>query len=174
MKETLLSSYQEGDTLVRTPTLDQFDCKLTKYDISKAVSWFEKETVEQVNSITLNPQYKGLCDDDRIRFSSGCLAWEIWLSAEAVERKISPITSEKVKIPAENHKEVLTRTKSENNRALQNLARPPVLSLGGRPRKNVPVDRIKELSKEGMGVRDISRKLKITPSMVSRVLSGQR
>ena len=56
---------------------------------------------------------------------------------------------------------------------LQNLSEGVILSLGGRPRKDVPEDRIKMLSKQGMGVRDISRKLKITPSMISRVFNGE-
>ena len=44
---------------------------------------------------------------------------------------------------------------------------------GGRPRKEVPLERIKELSKS-MGVRDIARELNIHHSMVSRILSGKR
>ena len=50
---------------------------------------------------------------------------------------------------------------------------------GGRPKKDVPVRLIRRLSKQGMGIRDIVKKLKAqgqtTSAMtVSRVLSGKR
>ena len=49
-----------------------------------------------------------------------------------------------------------------------------IKNQGGRPRKKIPVDRIRELSEEGMVIRDIAKKLKIGRSTVSRVLSGKR
>ena len=50
-------------------------------------------------------------------------------------------------------------------------------SKGGRPRKEIPLERIKELSKEGMGVKAIARQLRgegydISAMTISRALKG--
>ena len=76
-------------------------------------------------------------------------------------------------VNGETHTGLLTRTKLPQNRALQKSALTPKISLMGRPKKEVPSDQIIELSKT-LGVRDIARDLDLTPSMVSRVLSGRR
>jgi hypothetical protein len=43
---------------------------------------------------------------------------------------------------------------------------------GGRPKKDVPLDRIKQLRGDGNGVRGIARQLKLSPMTVSRALAG--
>ena len=70
--------------------------------------------------------------------------------------------------------EVLTRSNTPPNHALQNPTRNPRINPGGRPRKEAPTKDIKKLSKQGLGTRDIARELNLSPSMVSRTLAGKR
>lgn len=73
--------------------------------------------------------------------------------------------------------EVLLHTNLKNTRAYQNPTQTPIINLGGRPRKDIPVDLIYRLSKQGLGVREIVRELKeykVSAMTVSRVLSGER
>ena len=75
-------------------------------------------------------------------------------------------------IPSPNakaHREVLVRTEVVCNKTPS--------GTGGRPQKDIPVELILKLSKEGLGVREIFRQLKgqkVTAMDVSRVVSGQR
>ena len=87
-------------------------------------------------------------------------------SCKAVGRKSK---AEKPTYPRDIPSEVLQRANQPLNHVLQKYAREPQ----GRPMKEVPVERIKELSRK-LGVRDIARELNIHHSMVSRVLSGKR
>jgi len=80
----------------------------------------------------------------------------------------------------DKQKEVLVDTKSKNAHAYQNLTlgRSKV-NVGGRPKKDVPIRLIKELSKGGLSIGGIVKELKtqgciLGTTTVSRVLSGQR
>ncbi len=92
-------------------------------------------------------------------------------SDNAVDSKIE---GEKPTTYPDGQAEVLTRTNILQNRALQNPTRNPRINLGGRPRKEAPIKDIMRLSKQGLGVRGVARELNLSPSMVSRVLSGKR
>lgn len=105
MEESERITLNQKDTrLVYSPKdiRDRANPRVNQGDITRAVLWFEDIAGEEVKSIILNPQYKNLGDDKRIRFSTGCLAWEIWLSADVIEGKIRAFPSEPMKIPAEN------------------------------------------------------------------------
>ena len=69
---------------------------------------------------------------------------------------------------------IMTRINTPPNRALQKEARPPLLPVRGRPRKEAPTKDIEKLSKQGLGTRDIARELNLSPCMVSRILAGKR
>jgi len=49
-----------------------------------------------------------------------------------------------------------------------------ILVHRGRPCKDLPVDRIKELSNQDMNIRQIAEQTGISPMSISRVLSGKR
>ena len=92
------------------------------------------------------------------------------------------ITGEK-QYPIPKHlakqKEVLLHTKSEESHAYQNPTRDVVFNFGGRPKKDVPVEVIHRLSKEGLSIGNIVKELKvqgqiISAMTVSRVLAGER
>lgn len=94
------------------------------------------------------------------------------LGANSTQKEAPPVYMDTGK-----DKEVLLHTKLENTRAYQNPTQTPIINLGGRPRKDIPIDLIHKLSKQGLGVREIVRKLKeykLSAMSVSRVLSGER
>ncbi len=74
-------------------------------------------------------------------------------------------------------KEVLLHTNLEKPHEYQNPSQTPTINLGGRPRKDIPIDLIHKLSKQGLSIRQIVRELQeysLSPMSISRVLSGQR
>jgi hypothetical protein len=85
-----------------------------------------------------------------------------------------------IQTPLQNTKEVLVHSKSEQTQAYQNLTQGrPKPSVGGRPRKDIPVDLIHRLSEEGLSISKIVSELRargqiISAMTVSRTLSGER
>jgi hypothetical protein len=77
-------------------------------------------------------------------------------------------------------KEVLLHTKSKESHTYQNPTEDrPKASVGGRPKKDIPVDIIHLLSERGLSIGEIVKELKAQEQMVSamtvsRVLSGER
>ena len=77
-------------------------------------------------------------------------------------------------------KEVLLPTKNATSQIYQNVTENrPIPNVGGRPKKDVPVKLIKELSGKGMGIKRIVRELKgqgvfLSSMSIQRVLSGER
>ena len=61
---------------------------------------------------------------------------------------------------AGKEKEVLLHTKSEESHIYQNPTKDVVLNLGGRPRKDVPVELIRKFSSDGLSIGKIVRKLR--------------
>ena len=101
-----------------------------------------------------------------------------WKPREARQK---PIEEEEIaatpNTPCARSEEVLLRTNLGNAHEYQNPTQTPIIDLGGRPRKDIPIDLIHNLSKQGLGVREIVRELKeysLSPMSISRVLSGQR
>jgi hypothetical protein len=80
----------------------------------------------------------------------------------------------------EKEKEVLLHTKTNKPHAYQNPARDRLkVSVGGRPKKNIPVKLIRKLSKGGLSIGGIVRELQrqgtiISAMSVQRVVSGER
>lgn len=77
-------------------------------------------------------------------------------------------------------KEVLLHTKNKDTHAYQNPAEDrPKPNVGGRPKKDIPVQLICRLSQEGLAIKPIVLELKrqeytLSAMTVSRVLSGHR
>lgn len=85
-----------------------------------------------------------------------------------------------MEIHTDKQKEVLLHTKDVTSHAYQNptLGRPKT-NIGGRPKKDVPVELIHKLSEEGLSIGRIVKELKrqgqsISAMTISRVLTGER
>ena len=84
-----------------------------------------------------------------------------------------------VKNHTEKEKEVLLPTKNATSQIYQNLTENrPIPNVGGRPKKDVPTNLIKELSGKDMGIKRIVRELQgqgifLSPMTIQRVLSGE-
>lgn len=75
-------------------------------------------------------------------------------------------------------KEVLAHTGMEEGDAHQNSTKDAVTQRGGKHKKDIPSELVRELSQEGQSTRRIAKELKqqgqtISAMTVSRVLSGQ-
>jgi len=95
-------------------------------------------------------------------------------------QKIEALNSEDNQTYPQKEKEVLLPTKNATSQIYQNpTENRPIPNVGGRPKKDVPAQLIKELSGKGMGIKRIVRELKrqgvfLSSMTVSRVLSGAR
>lgn len=93
------------------------------------------------------------------------------------EANFKAIESPSVDMGTGKDKEVLLHTNLEKPHEYQNPTQTPVINLGGRPRKDIPIDLIHKLSKQGLSIRQIVRELQeysLSLMSISRVLSGQR
>ena len=101
-----------------------------------------------------------------------------WKPREEHQKPVGEVEMAATPLPISARvEEVLLRTNLEDAHEYQNPTQTPIINLGGRPRKDIPIDLIHKLSKQGLGVREIVRELKeyrLSPMSISRVLSGQR
>ena len=157
--------------------------KLTGGDVKEAIAWYKEKTGREVKLIILNPKNEHLVKEAngiQVEYKMGCLAWEVWLSVEAVQSKSGDPKAQSIESPAEKEKEVLLHTNSDNAQAYQNPTHdPPILNFGGRPPKDIPIQLIHKLRKQGMAIKPIVQELKkqghsISAMTISRVLSGER
>ena len=105
------------------------------------------------------------------------IEYEYAITAEHTGRKSRYVPVAPLEMDTPKEKEVLLPTNLEITHEYQKEARPPLLPSRGRPRKDIPIDLIHKLSKQGLGVKQIAKELKqykISAMMVSRVLSGER
>ena len=93
---------------------------------------------------------------------------------------LAPNNAQPIQTHTEKVKGVLLRTKNEDTHAYQNPTEDrPKPDVGGRPKKDIPVQLICRLSQDGLAIKPIVRELKrqgytISAMTVSRVLSGAR
>ncbi len=85
-----------------------------------------------------------------------------------------------IQLPIAKEEEVLLHTKTVASHAYQNPTEDRrIVNLGGRPKRDVPIELIHKFSKEGLSIGKIVKELKaqgqtISAMTVSRVLSGER
>ena len=98
-----------------------------------------------------------------------------------VTGRVTRLKTHKPVVPKEMYldkeKEVLVRTNSKESHVSPNLPRKIIPNLGGRPKKDIPVDLIHKLRNQGLSVTEIMEKLKaqgqiVSRSSISRVLLG--
>ena len=104
---------------------------------------------------------------------------EYALIADNSGRKSRYVPVAHIERDTSKEEEVLLHTNNENTHVYQNPTQTPIINLGGRPRKDMPVDLIHILSKQDLSIKSIVRELKtqgynISAMTVSRVLSGKR
>ena len=163
--------------------------ELVKGDISRAISWFKDNTGQEPKQICLNPNCERLAveagDSIQVNYVGGCLAWEVWLSAEESFKtpKLAPLKVDPTQTIDAKDKEVLLHTNAPLEPSVTKPSHGkeirPIISLGGRPKKNIPIDLVHKLSEQGLSTTDIAKKLKakgciVSRIMVSRILSGER
>ena len=96
------------------------------------------------------------------------------------DANLAPNNTQPIQTHTEKVKGVLLRTKNRDTHAYQNPTEDrPKPNVGGRPKKDIPVQLICKFSQEGLAIKPIVRELKrqgytISPMTVSRVLSGER
>ncbi len=93
---------------------------------------------------------------------------------------LDPTDTEPRESPIENQKRVLLHTKRDALHAYQNQGEDrPKPNVGGRPKKDIPIELIHTLSRRELSIKQIVLELKrkgqtISAMTISRVLSGER
>jgi hypothetical protein len=96
------------------------------------------------------------------------------------DAKLAPNNAQLIQTHTEKVKGVLLRTKNEDTHAYQNPTEGRLKpNVGGRPKKDIPVQLIYRLSQEGLAIIPIVQELKrqgytLSAMTVCRVLSGKR
>jgi hypothetical protein len=156
----------------------------TKFDIRK-----DMESPRFCEACLTGKQHNQMSHKD-IRYCTECqqvIEYEYSLQSDRVHHKryrpvlpeanSNAVESPNVDIGMGKQKEVLVHTNQENAKAYQNYTQTLTINMGGRPRKNVPVDLINKLSKQGLSIRQLLAELKeykLSPMTISRVLAGER
>ena len=155
-------------------------------DIKRACEWFEDITGQEPKMIVLNPKNEHLAEEadegKKVNYSEGCLFWEIWLAIDDNFIASSQRTESEGKGPkAQDHSRIPYTKMLPIN---EDLA--IVNNLGARGRsktykkRELPEGLIKQLNREGLGLKAIASRLKrekgikVSHMTIQRVLSGER
>jgi len=116
-------------------------------DIGEALAWFTSKTGQEAELIILNPKNEHLAgevaDGIKVEFVGGVLRGEVWLSAADTF-----VTQELATDFSEDY-EWGKRNKSNIR---------PVVPFG-RPKRDLPMEKIVKLRAEGLGARAIAKRL---------------
>jgi len=143
--------------LAMTPWCNLSDLRLMPGDAGKALAWFKAKTGAHPRVICVNPQNESLAATeagDRIKVETcpGTLLWECWLAGKGAGG--NSVTAETGEIQA---------TGRNKNKAQAKTQR-------GRPPKKLPGQMVVKLKAQGLGSREIAKKLGVSHMTVSRAL----
>ncbi|MCX5999099.1 MAG: hypothetical protein NTU41_05755 [Chloroflexi bacterium] len=136
------------------------DLKVAPGDIAAALTWFKESTGKDARLISLHPKNercaKECGEGVEVEYVSGCLAWEVWLSAGDI-----PVPC----LPHVDH--AVEPTLACDKTQVMPIPIPTHMARLGRPPLDLPLETILELASQGFSCRDIATKLSGEGTMVS-------
>lgn len=158
-KKGLIGKLIAGNEATWVPWCNLDALHLVPGDITKAIAFFLRETGTEPKAITLNPKNERLAkeagDGIQVSYCAGCLLWETWLSANPTVNFVTPKTA-----TASGEIQAIERNKTQTQ----------PIPFVGRPLTELPMEKVLELKAQGLGAREIAKKVGVSHMTVARAL----
>ena len=158
-EKRLIGKLTAGNEATWMPWCNLDALQLVPEDIAKAMAFFSRQTGTETKAIGLNPKNEKLAgeagDAIQVSYSPGILLWEVWLSANPTVNFVTPKTA-----MALGEIQAVERNKTQTQ----------PITIVGRPPTELPVEKVLELKAQGLGSREIAKKVGVSHMTVIRVL----